>query len=373
MSAIFPPAVPRTNAATTPNAAQEPPKQMFRNSTAGPLLLRRAQEVGTLIRVGRDTYIEPHDAELPQWDRVRAEVLARCATLQRRSGDSFVVSHMTAALIHGLWVPTSTTVHVTQPHSRTSTPWSFDPVVRHRRELRPEEVTMVGGIRVTSLARTVIDCITALPPVWGLAVADSALRAIVRPERSKPEEALERAAPILKEWRALLEARGPKRGLIRARAILDAASPLPESPGESRSRAVLLAPGLPMPLLQIPVKLGDTTAWCDFGWLIAPGRYLLGEFDGAVKYRLDGLTGIALSNKLSEEKQREDGLRRLRHRIERVVNADLSTADRRAQMVDRMVAKLPAQLLVNCVPRPGFAIAPDPLPPGRKLVRRRRR
>lgn len=151
MSAIFPPAVPRTNAATTPNAAQEPPKQMFRNSTAGPLLLRRAQEVGTLIRVGRDTYIEPHDAELPQWDRVRAEVLARCATLQRRSGDSFVVSHMTAALIHGLWVPTSTTVHVTQPHSRTSTPWSFDPVVRHRRELRPEEVTMVGGIRVTSL------------------------------------------------------------------------------------------------------------------------------------------------------------------------------------------------------------------------------
>lgn len=334
------------------------PPVIFRSAPTGQARLRRSLRAGALIRVGHDTYLEPHDADLPVWERRRAEVLARCTSMQARAGDTFVASHMTAALIHGLWVPSSIRIHVTQAHSRVSTPQRADPVIRHRRRLTGHDVVVVGGLRVTSLHRTVVDCIGMLPPGWALAVADSALRLATGADRRNREATRELAGQPLSRWKTLLEERGPRRGIRQARAVLDVTDPLSESPGESRARAVLLAAGLPVPTLQIGVQVGRREYWADAGWLIAPRRYLLVEFDGALKYRLDGLTGSALAGALAQEKQREDGIRGLGHLVERVVETDLSTARHRAALVRRVSAKLPPRLLQGIRPRPGLFLGP---------------
>lgn len=323
----------------------------------GRLRLRRSLRAGNLVRVGYDTYLEPHDARVPVWERRRDEVLARCVRMQARAGETFAVSHTTAALVHGLWVPSSTRIHVTQPHARMSTPERFDPVLRHRRRLTEGEVVVVDGLRATSLERTVVDCACLLPADWALAVADCALRTATGADRRQPEKAHEQAARLLVDWRALLEW-GPRRGRRQARAVLDLADPLAESPGESRSRAAMLAAGLPVPTLQVRIQVDGRDYWADGGWPIAPGHYLLWEFDGTTKYGLDGVTGPALARALSQEKQREDGIRRLGQSGGRVVDADLSNTRARAAMVRRMWDKLPPRLLEDSRSRPGLFVDP---------------
>jgi hypothetical protein len=182
----------------------------------------------------------------------------------------------------------------------------------------------VGGLRVTTLQRTVVDSLTMLPADWGLAVADSALRRVTRADRRDPDRARRAAEPYQAEWLGHLEAAGPRRGRPRARAVLAVADPLAESAGESRTRAMLLAAGLPVPQLQIPVVAEGTTFYADLGWEIGSGRYLLVEFDGLTKYALDGERGADLSRRLAAEKLREDAIRRLGHQLERAVHADLS-------------------------------------------------
>lgn len=330
----------------------------YGNAIVGSSALRQAVRAGTLVRVGYDTYLPVHPPQTQPWERARTELLARCAALQRRSGPATVISHTTAALVHGLWVPATRSLHVTQPYARPSTPQRPDPVLRHRRPLDPAEITTVGGLRVTTLQRTVVDSLTMLPADWGLAVADSALRLVTRADRRDPDRARRAAEPYRAEWLGHLEAAGPRRGRPRARAVLAVADPLAESAGESRTRAMLLAAGLPVPQLQIPVVAEGTTFYADLGWEIGSGRYLLVEFDGLTKYALDGERGADLSRRLAAEKLREDAIRRLGHQLERAVHADLSSARRRELLVARVGRKLPAAVLSQATPRPSLQIAP---------------
>ena len=66
--------------------------------------------------------------------------------------------------------------------------------------------------------------------------------------------------------------------------------------------------GLPTPALQWPIRLGDSTAYADFGWA---AYRTVGEFDGKVKYTRRLLRpGQDPSDVVYAEKLREDAIRR---------------------------------------------------------------
>jgi very-short-patch-repair endonuclease len=105
--------------------------------------------------------------------------------------------------------------------------------------------------------------------------------------------------------------------LTRAVSLLD---PLAESPGESRTRLVLSALGLPVrSQAVIRDRLGEFVARVDF---LVDERVVL-EFDGAVKY--GGDTG---HEALVAEKVREDRLRALGYLVIRVTWDELADPQR---------------------------------------------
>ncbi len=123
-----------------------------------------------------------------------------------------------------------------------------------------------GAFPVTGLARTVIDLARTLPFDWALAVADAGLARGVR----------------VGELEGLLTELPRGAGNPQARAVLRLADARSESAGESRSRALFIRAGLPTPRLQYEVwGHGVLLGRADFAW---EAPWVLGEFDGAVKY-----------------------------------------------------------------------------------------
>lgn len=105
------------------------------------------------------------------------------------------------------------------------------------------------------------------------------------------------------------------RGSRRVRMALQAVDGSSESPGESRTRLVLTAFGLPVESQhEIRDGWGRLVARVDF---LVAGRVVV-EFDGAVKYA--GADGHAA---LVAEKRREDRLRELGYAVIRLTWADL--------------------------------------------------
>ena len=105
-----------------------------------------------------------------------------------------------------------------------------------------------------------------------------------------------------------------------------------ESPGESRSRALMHQLGFAIPDLQVSVRLsGGRVVRPDFHW---PGTGVIGEFDGRVKYsRAQDLAGIDANELLYQEKLREDQLRSLGYRMVRWGWTELNDPDRFAQLL----------------------------------------
>jgi hypothetical protein len=126
------------------------------------------------------------------------------------------------------------------------------------------------------------------------------------------------------------------RAYRKASRVLDFASPLAESPGESLSRALISELGLPAPVLQHPFfdrrgRIGVV----DFWW---PEHNLIGEFDGRVKYSGGYGPGHEV---LWNEKKREDRLRAVGPTVTRWTWEILASP-----------ARLLAQLIAAGLPRP---------------------
>lgn len=247
--------------------------------------LRPAVTAGALLRVGWDAYLVPA-TPAESWERRREVSLARCVAACDRLGGQAVVSHVSAALLHGLWVPNlEWPVHTTQP-SHTRSPVRTDEHIRHHRPLDDSEVVLIEGLRVTSLTRTVIDTVTALSPCWSLAVADSAMRLVVPATRGAEYNAIRDEQR--QQWRVALEERGPRRGRRQARVLLGLADHRAESPNESRARCFAARLGLPTPTPQAAVAVGTGLRFVDLGWWVRrPGvrpHLVALEIDGEVKY-----------------------------------------------------------------------------------------
>jgi hypothetical protein len=204
-----------------------------------------------------------------------------------------VVSHCSAAALHDLplWRVPLDQVHVTRhPPARSG---DDNRLRSHVARLDPEDVVLLDGTAVTSVARTVVDLARCLPFAPALAVADAALLG----QRATGPQLF-----------AVLDRGVGTRGTRSARRVVAAADGRSESVGESRSRALMLDAGLLMPDLQVEVRRDDgrLVGRSDFGWR---EHRLLGEFDGQVKYGRLLRPGQEPGDAVFEEKRREDALR----------------------------------------------------------------
>jgi predicted transcriptional regulator of viral defense system len=263
--------------------------------------LRALRRRGVLTTLRPGAYLAgapPDDAAA----RHRLVVLAALPHLAHGT----VVSHTSAATLHGLplWGVRLGRVHATR--SRTSGARSSGVVHLHAATLASDEVVVVDGVLVTSVARTLADLGRALPFEAALVPVDAALfRGLVAPDELVA--AVDRAA------------RRPNNGA--ARRVVAFADGRAESVGETRSRVAIRRAGLPPPVLQYPV-IGTRTDFCR-----ADGR-TVGEFDGRVKYSRRHLrAGETPGDAVFAEKRREDALRDHGLEVVRRVWDELDTFD----------------------------------------------
>ncbi len=278
--------------------------------------VQRELRAGRLLPLRRGAYVEPEDERLARAeDRHRLLVLA---TVPRLS-DGAVVSHASAAVMHGLplWGISLEQVHVTR--DAPSGARSNSVVRRHTAPLRPHEIAMVGGVLVTTVGRTLADIARAVDMERAVVPADAALRRHLV-DRAGLDAALARAV----RW----------PGIPAARRALAFANPGAASPGESRSRLAIHRFGLPEPhLVSAPetaeavgelqytvVEGGRVIAETDFGW---PGLRTVAEFDGRVKYGRALKPGQPPGDAVFAEKVREDAVRATDHGVVRWIWDDL--------------------------------------------------
>lgn len=262
--------------------------------------LATAVRAGTLVRVRSGVY-----ADGAAWEAAapEARIVARSRALALTSALPPVVSHESAAAAHGLGLlrPDEARVHIIAPVER---PGAASAVVRHRGDLPDDEVVEVGGLRVTSLARTVADVARTATFEQAVVIADAALRAQFVPgpgvyDADGAEEFRQTVFGIV---------RRSAHGQSRAKRVLAFADGRAQLPGESVSRVRLRQLGFRSPELQTPIPgPGMTMYYVDFGLEDAQAW---GEFDGAIKYIggriVDGRSGAQI---FDDEKRREDWIR----------------------------------------------------------------
>lgn len=212
----------------------------------------------------------------------------------------FVVAFEAAAELHGLPLPTPRRLSEVDAYAidkveRSTSENSF--VRLHYVDLPDDQVTVLQGRRVTSLARTALDVTCRASRLTSLVAVDAALRMGVRYDDL---------------WAARHSLNG-FRGAAKLNWVIANGNALSESPNESVSRAAILNAGLPAPALQSPV-LGEDgiTYFADFYW---HDRRLIGEADGALKYDEPG--------SLFREKRREDALRAAGYEVVRWTWSDV--------------------------------------------------
>lgn len=207
-----------------------------------------------------------------------------------------------AALLWGLEVPND----LLGPRFLVKTGCSA-PLSGGYRLLRPQAagaLERVDGVRVTPFWRTVEDCLLRAPFSYGLAIADSALRA----RGSSRDELRERL-------RADCDGR---RGYRRAQVIASYADGLSENGGESRFRAFFIAYGFLVPQLQVEFHdpLDPSNVFrVDYFWRLENGTCIIGELDGKGKYTLQAGEGRKSVDPFVAERQRESHLTMLGHKV----------------------------------------------------------
>jgi hypothetical protein len=225
--------------------------------------------------------------------RWRALVLATMRAHRR----PLVLSHASAARAWGLpsplGAPSSITFTTPVPPPRRAGPARVLVAA-----LPDDEVRELGAVRVTDVARTVVDCARRLPSRDGLAIADAALH---------------RGLTDLAELARVLERQRGWPNVARARQVLDLADGRRETPFESWSASAFAVHEVPPPMWQVTITdalgafLGRVDGWWPEG--------VAGEADGDLKYRLaaaerGGATAQNLASVADDERRRERGLRR---------------------------------------------------------------
>lgn len=220
---------------------------------------------GELISLERGVYMVAEVAgrlkQLPGGD-----VLIKAAAALCTAGPGAVVSHHTAAQLHGLdLLAASSQVTITRAPgqgSRSGKPG----ICVHAARLPASHVGSRLAIPVTTVARTVIDLARSLDFGGGVVVADSALH-----DRLTAKSELRRVLAELPR----------SRGAQRAAHVIEFSDGRSESALESIARVAFRDCGLPAPDLQVQIGADEFVARVDFCW---PEFRTIVEVDGAMKY-----------------------------------------------------------------------------------------
>ena len=262
---------------------------------------------GRWQRIRHGQYAEAvESSHLPPWDTkaLRHRRLIHAVMNSMRPG-TVAVSHQSALTLHGvpLWGPDLADVHVTRLDRHRG--GRIAGVRHHRGKLTGADLTTVGGLPVTTVARALFEmaCISSF---------ESAVVSVdaVRRERPSITPDLERLRATTEHW----------PGSATARAALDFSVLSSGSVGESRLRVLMHTHDLPVPELQ--VKFTDAVGIIGrVDFFFAAERTVV-EFDGLLKYP-DGAREA-----LIQEKLREDRLRALGLQVVRITWADLTHPER---------------------------------------------
>ncbi|WP_236029518.1 CTP synthase [Bifidobacterium miconisargentati] len=152
-------------------------------------------------------------------------------------------------------------------------------------------------IRITSPARTLVDCGLRYTFAQSLPMFDSALRNHL----TTPQQVMDICDGMRTECGSIMR-------------LLHYADPLSENGGESLCRAVVIEEGFAVPQLQhvfTDVDASWTRYRVDFVWHTEDGRIIVLEFDGTAKYTDPSMTRHSnVHTVVRAERDREDALRR---------------------------------------------------------------
>jgi very-short-patch-repair endonuclease len=206
---------------------------------------------GRLHRIHRGAYAVGH-ARISRHGRWMAAVLA--------CGDQAVLSHRSAAALWGI------RHYEGRPEITAPTRRRHGAALTARRSsLDPDEITTHEGIRVTTVARTLLDLGQVLHP-------DQVERAIREADYLRQLD--------MTELETLLDRHPRRRGTAAIRKAIQQAAEArngTRSEMEDRFISLLLKANLPRPILNATIELGTNTYEVDALW---PDRKLIVELDG---------------------------------------------------------------------------------------------
>jgi hypothetical protein len=266
-----------------------------RRTGNNPNALTRAVRRSELARVTPGSYMSRE-----HWDALNEirRTVQRARAVSERWKSAPVFSHWTAAAVHGMPLIGAWPTRLHLIVERNSSVRTRGEIVRHALGVDAEDVVLIDGMLVTSVARTVLDLAVDATFMSAVTAADFALchKRAARIDKSE----------LFEVWQDRL----PFRGHVRARRVLQFATHLAESPLESGSRVNMHLLGFPAPELQVEWRnFTGLIGYSDFFWR-AVNR--VGEADGRAKYFDDELArGKTLRQILYDEKVREDRVRAL--------------------------------------------------------------
>lgn len=267
--------------------------------------IRHLCSSGTWVRLRRGVYGVAEEVAAAQ-ESGRRHALACTAVLLDLDRPEAAVSHASALRLLGLPARRALLpdlVRLTAPDL-----WRRGKgFVVNQAPLPPEDVTCRGPVRLTTPARTLVDCAREWPVEDAVVAMDAALlKGAVSPARLAAAVAAARSWP----------------GAPRAARAASLADGRAESPLETRGRLRIVGAGLPTPELQVEIRIdgrlvGIADAWFEEAAVVV-------EFDGRVKYA-DPWRGRTPERVLWEEKRREDQMRAADIRVVRIVDEDLDS------------------------------------------------
>ena len=308
-----------------------------------------------------------------RWDRLRSGAYLPVASTQPwpeerhrllieamlpAMDDRAAISHQSAGVVHGidLWGLPLDVLHVSRPgsgggHRRR---WMHT----HTTPLDSDDIVLVDGIPVTSIARTLLDLGRSNGFESAVVAMDSALHL----QLLAPDD-LAKLLARMRYW----------PGASRAARAIAFADGLSESVGESRSRVQIFRAGLPSPQLQVELfsRDGEFLGRTDF---LFKDQHTAAEFDGRTKYgRLlvpgggETPTPDRIAAAIVTEKFREDAIRQMPLSVARWGWAALETHSvpsilRRASRLERRCLPWLGEATHRVQPRPHATRAPLLLP-----------
>jgi hypothetical protein len=214
-----------------------------------------------LVRISRGLWRPADDAQ---------SLATRCAALLNVLPPGTVIAGISAAQLHGLWLPElpRRPVEVIVPCAPAlprEVAASTRPEIRaRRRTLHPGEVVHRDGLAATSPARTWCDLGEVLSMPDLVAAGDCVLR----------------GACDIVALRTVLARAHRRRGVVSARAALPMLDARSRSRPESHLRYTLLAAGLPPPEVNVPI-FSERGEWLAEPDLHYPRARLALEYNGA--------------------------------------------------------------------------------------------